>query len=449
MQHLERKETTLYLRDVFLKLGSGLVAFVMNFASGVIVARTLGAEGNGLATLLILTPTMIAAFGSLGIDKANGYLAGSRKRSAQVLLGNSLSWAAMTTLVTGVAYWAAMPLTSNFLSAGGIERPVLGLAFAIVPVALIEMYLQGILWGLNRIPQLSLVSVIRFSSQLALSVILVVILKLGVRGAVIAAIVTPGMCVALYLVFLRNDARVQFGYYRDALKDSLTFGIQVHLGSVMQFLNYRLDMFVVNYFTGTINVGFYAVAVSLAELLWYLPDAAGFVLFPKTASSDPETARQFTPKVARLAVFITGVAAIGLFLVSRPIIATLYTKEFLPSLYPLWILLPGVIALGYSKVIFSDLGGRGKPYYGTLASLLSIAVTVGLDLVLIPRWGIIGAATASSLAYITNAAAAVVFYLKVTGNRLGDVLLIQKSDVEASVNAGRRVMLAMRRSFHG
>ncbi len=449
MRHLQGEEATLYLRDVLLKLGSGVVAFVMSFASGIVVARVLGAQGNGLAALIILTPTMIAALASLGIDKANGYLVGARKWDAQVLLGNSLAVALAITVFAGAVYWVAMPLTARLVLSKGIDRTILGWAFAIVPLALVEMYLQGILWGLKRIPQLSLVSVVRFASQLALNVVLVALLRLGVQGAVIAAIATPGICIVLYMVLLGNEARPRLGCHRGALKASLAFGIQGHLGSVLQFLNYRLDMFVVNYFTGATQVGFYAVAVSLAELLWYLPDAAGFVLFPKTASSQPDAAKRFTPKVARLSVFITGVAACGLLLVSRAVITTLYTARFLPSLYPLWALLPGVIALTYSKVIFSDLGGRGKPYYGSMASLLSLIVTVGLDLALIPRWGIVGAAVASSLAYMTNAALAVAFYLRLTGNTLAEVLVVQKSDIVAGMSVGRGMVLAVRQSLRG
>jgi O-antigen/teichoic acid export membrane protein len=194
---------------------------------------------------------------------------------------------------------------------------------------------------------------------------------------------------------------------------------------------------------GVTSVGYYVVAASVAELIWYLPNAFGFVLFPKTASSDPEEARRFTPKVARLSVFITAVAAFGLFLVSRVLITVLYTEEYLPSLYPLWILLPGAVVLSYSKVLFADLGGRGKPYYGTFASLISLGVTLGLDLLLIPRWGIVGAALASSLAYATNATAALVFYTRLTSNKLSDVLLIQKSDIDSSISAGREMVLTI------
>jgi O-antigen/teichoic acid export membrane protein len=252
----------------------------------------------------------------------------------------------------------------------------------------------------------------------------------------------------LYAFFLRNDVdRLPIGFEKKSLWASLNFGLQAHLGNMFHFLNWRLDLLVVNFFAGAANVGFYVVAATLAELLWYLPDAFGFVLFPKTASSDPETASQFTPKVARLSTFITAVAALGLFLVSRQAISVIYTEEFLPALYPLWILLPGVVALSYSKVIFSDLGGRGKPYYATYASLIAFLVTVVFDFLLIPRWGIIGAAVASSLSYTTNAVLAIAFYVRLTSNRLTDVLFIQKGDVEASYSAGRKMVIAISHSI--
>jgi O-antigen/teichoic acid export membrane protein len=447
VSYSEEGETALYLRDVSLKLGSGVVAFVMNFVYGVVIARALGAEGNGLAALLILIPTMIATFGSLGIDKANGYLAGAKKWSVQVLLGNSLSLATTIGLLIGVAYWVAMPLTLDLLSSKGIDQPIMQLAFAIAPLALIEMYLQGILWGLGRIPQLSLVSIVRFFSQLALSVILVVVLKLGVKGAVIAAIVTPGLCIALYMVFLGNETGLRISCSKNALKDSLAFGVQVHLGSVLQLLNYRLDLLIVNYLLGVISVGYYVVAASLAELIWYFPDACGFVLFPKTASSDPKAATQFTPKVVRVSVFLTAIAAFGLFLVSRWLIATLYKPEFLPAVHPLWALLPGTVCLSLSKVIFSDLGGRGMPYYGTIASLVSLCVTIGLDLVLIPRWGILGAAIASSLSYLTNAFVALAVYSRLTGNTPIEVLFVQRSDLDTGLKVGHDIVLRVRKSL--
>lgn len=441
--------TANYLKNVSLKLSSGIVSFVMNYAVGIITARALGAEGYGMVTVLVLIPTMIAMFGNLGVDKANGYLAGAHKHTVQTLLNNSALLTITISLLVGIAYWAFMPLTIKLVSTGSASKPLLGLVFVAVPFGLLEMYLQGILWGQERIAQLSLVSIVRFFSLLVLNVMLVLVFGLGVLGAVLAAIATPGICAALYLILLRKDVRVEFGWGRNALKDALVFGIQAHLGNVLSFLGSRLDVFIINLFVGVTEVGYYAVAVSLAEMLLHVPMAFAFVLFPKTAASDPETAKRFTPKVARLTGFATLAIAVGLFLASKFLITVLYGEEFAPALYPLWILLPGMVCVGYSQVIFSDLGGRGKPYYGTLAASFALLVTIGIDLLLIPRWGILGAAIASSLSSLTNATVAIIVYMRLTENKLIDVLLIQRRDITTSLQTGREMVLAISQSLRG
>jgi O-antigen/teichoic acid export membrane protein len=436
-----------YLKNVSLKFMSGAVGFVFSTAAGIIVARTLGAKGNGAAVLLILIPTMIAAFSSLGVSNANGYLAGARRHTPQTLLENSLSLTMTVSLLLGIAYWIALPLSMRFLSDSNVSRSMLALAFLLVPLSLLEVYLRGILLGLERIAQLSIVTIVRFSSLLALNVVLVLVLKLGVLGALCAGIATPGICVVLQSFFLRGNARIKLGFDKKALKDTLVFGVQAHVGTILQTFNRRLDVFIVNFFVGATSVGLYTVAVSLTELLWFLPNAFGFVLFPRTASSDLEAAKRFTPKIARLSALITAVAAGGLFLVSRSLITFFYTEEFLPCLYPLWILLPSTVSVSYSQVLFNDLGGRGKPYYGTLASLVAGFVTVVADILLIPRFDIMGAALASSLAYTANAAVAIFAYLAVSGNKLTDVLLIRKGDIGTGLSVGYKIVTSLKQSL--
>ena len=436
-----------YLQNVSLKFVSGAVGFVLSTASGMIVARVLGAEGNGTAVLLLLIPNTIAWFTNLGVGRANGYLVGSKKHTPQTLIGNSLSLVAIISLLTGVACWSAMPLSLQYLSDSSINRPMLTLAFLIVPLALLEMYLEGLLLGLERIAQLSLVTITRFFSLLALNVVLVLIFRLDVWGVLLSAIAASGICAVIYSYSLGNVVRIRPGFNLKALKAALAFGIQGHVGNILHFLNLRLGVFIVNFFAGARSVGLYAVATALAELLPFFSAAFSFVLFPKTASSDAETASRFTPGVVRLSAFVTLTAAVGLFLVSRPLITLFYSEEFLPSLYPLWILLPGVVSLGYAGVIHSDLGGRGKPYYSTYGALVSLFITVGLDLWLIPRWNIIGAALASSAAYTANAVIAAYFYLRVTGTEPANLLLIRKGDIKAGFDAGHEMALSLNQAF--
>jgi stage V sporulation protein B len=439
--------STLYLKNVSLKFVSGGIGFLLSTASGMIVACALGAEGNGTAALLLLIPNMIAWVTNLGVGRANSYLVGGRKHPLQTLVGNSLSLVLIISLLVGPAYWMAMPISLRFLSDSSISRPMLALAFLGVPLALIETYLEGLLLGLERIAQLSLVTIIRFSSLLALNTVLVLVFRLDVWGVLLSAIATFGICSTIYAFFLKGEARMQLSLSLKALKAALVFGLQGHVGNVLHFLNLRLDVFIVSFLAGARSVGIYVVAIALAELLTYFPASFSFVLFSWTASSDHETASRFTPRVVRLSTLITIVAAVGMFLVSRPLITLFYAEEYLPALYPLWILLPGVVSLGYAGVIYSDLGGRGRPDYSTYGALVSLLVTVGLDLWLIPRWNIIGAALASSAAYTANAAMAACFYLRLTGIEPANLLLIRKGDIKAGFDAGHEMALSLSEAF--
>ena len=194
----------------------------------------------------------------------------------------------------------------------------------------------------------------------------------------------------------------------------LSFGLKGHIGNMLQFFNYRLDIFILNGFLGPANVGIYTVSVRLAELLWYLPDAVGFVIFPKAASSRPEDMNAFTPRVFHITLGLTALGALGLALFGRPAINLVFSSVFIGAYVPMLVLLPGVVLLGGAKVLTNEIAGRGYPHYNSLNSGLALILTVILDLVLIPRYGLLGAALASSIAYAAIFLTAIGFYLTVS-----------------------------------
>ena len=132
--------------------------------------------------------------------------------------------------------------------------------------------------------------------------------------------------------------------------------------------------------------------------------------------------------IVRNAVFMTLVGAALMFVVSRQLILVVFGSGMTPALHPLWLLLPGIVTLTAAKVISSYLSGIGKPTYSTYVGAGTVALTVILDLVLIPRFGIEGAAVASSIVY-TLTAATYVWILRVeSGAGLLETLVVRPSD---------------------
>jgi Na+-driven multidrug efflux pump len=94
----------------------------------------------------------------------------------------------------------------------------------------------------------------------------------------------------------------------------------------------------------------------------------------------------------------------------------------------LW-LLPGVLGISISKIIAANLGGIGKPHYATYTSMITIALTILLDILMIPVYSIVGAAIASSIAYLFSTGLLIYWFSKETKIKISEVIIPRKSDM--------------------
>jgi O-antigen/teichoic acid export membrane protein len=106
-------------------------------------------------------------------------------------------------------------------------------------------------------------------------------------------------------------------------------------------------------------------------------------------------------------------------------------REFAGMLGALVCLLPGTIATSVGYVVHSDLAARGAVGRSFISNMVSLAANIGLNVVLIPRYGIVGAAIASSLAYLLNALIACGFFAAIHGLPLRELFIVRGSDVGA------------------
>ena len=417
-----------FTRNVLLTLLTRLTVFALAFVSGVITARALGPSGRGMLTLALLVPFFAERFLNLGVGIANTYLLGKKKYTLQDVLGNSLALVITITLISGPFYLLLVPVLSRTVMAG-VEHSSLLLVSILIPLQLLWTYLICIFLGLQDIDRYNILLVTERGGTLASIVLLVLILRFGVTGAICANILASVVVLGLGLVMLSKRTEIRPIWNPRLLKESVLFGLRGQIGNIVQVFNYRFDVFIINYFLEVDSVGIYSVAVGLAEMLWHIPGASATVLFPQTAAAREKDAKVFTPRVCRNVLLITTILAAGLFVISKPLILFAFTDAYLPALVPLWFLLPGVVALSISKTLFGDLAGRGLVQYSTYSSSVSLIVTVICDLALIPRFGVTGAAVASSIAYGIHALLALFFYTRASGNSLVDTLIPKKGDL--------------------
>ena len=305
------------------------------------------------------------------------------------------------------------------------------IASLIIPFGLINIYSSSILLGSQRTPKAARLWILSSASMIFYLVLFNVVWKQGVMGAVAALVLSTVTVSAVSIAYLLQQARIQFRISKDYLKQTISYGLKAHLGACAQFLNYRLDIFFVQYYLGFTQLGYYTLAVALAELLWDLPFSVSTALFQKVSSSTETDANKLTPLICRNTFFLMLLVTSGVFLLGEVIIRIAYSPAFLPSALPLRILLPGILILSITKVLSGDLSGRGKPIYSTRAALVALFLNIPLNFLFIPKWGIAGAAFASTISYSTQTAVIIFYFIRESQNRLFDLLIIKRRDFVA------------------
>ncbi|MDD5082214.1 MAG: oligosaccharide flippase family protein [Dehalococcoidales bacterium] len=416
-----------FIRRAAITFATQITTIILGIIAGIIIARALGPTGKGIYTLYILVPTLLAAVGNLGVGLANVYLGGSKQQGWDDLIANSL--------ISGIAL--GIPLTLIFAGYYLVSRPaflqeldpqLVLMTAGMLPFSLLTLFFSHILLGQNRIKEYNLVTLLPNAVSLILLSVLLLVLKMDVVGAILAWAVATVVTTVLSMLLVYRRSKLKWRFQPAVFKESIKFGVKGYLVNVIQLFNYRFDMILVALFMSATFVGYYSISVSLAEALWLLPGAVGTVIFAQTPGLSAEESNKLTPVICRNTLFITLVSAALLFVLGKYIILLMIGPDFLPALQPFWILLPGMVAGSVWKVLGNEIAGRGKPQINTIASAVALAVHIPLNLVLVPRIGIVGAALAMSVAYTVTAVMLLIYFRRISGSSLVNSVLVRPGD---------------------
>ncbi|APV45150.1 Membrane protein involved in the export of O-antigen and teichoic acid [Dehalogenimonas formicexedens] len=417
-----------FTRNTFYTLLTKVFILVSGALATIIIARWLGPEGKGIYSLIVLIPALLAMAGDLGLGIANTYYGRTKRYSIEQLTANSLTQALTIGTVVTTAFLAYyFILQPKFLES--VEAVYIILACLTVPLKLFTVYLSCIVLGQYRLSAYNLISLIYNSASVILTAAALIVFNLGIGGMVYAFVLIELTGMIITLLMLRSHVHIRFGFDFAVFSNLLGYGIRGYIGNLVQFLNYRLDLLMIAFFLDAASIGYYSVAVAGAEVLFYLPGAVGTVVLARTPGISVEQANSSTPIICRNTLVISLVSALFLLIFAHIAVEILFGEEFLPAVMPLWLLLPGAVAMSIYKVLGNEMAGRGKPGLLVKASLLGLSINIILNLLLIPRLGIEGAAIATTVAYILIGFVALVIFSKNTGLAMRACVFIDANDL--------------------
>lgn len=424
---------------VVLTAASNLATLAVTTLTTVLLARLLGPAGNGVYAIAITVVVLASTIGNLGVSAATVHFVAARRFPVAGVLGDNLvlgTWLGLLTGATGALFVTV--LASRLYQ--GVPLSNFFVALVALPFLLTSSYVSSVLTGMQRFRTVNAMNLLGKLCLLVAIVVTAVLAGPTPAAMLVAFVLAAALGLGIALLAARRVTEgLRFarlpGYRRAALR----FGAQAHVGNVAAFLMYRVDVLMVGAMLGARSAGVYAVAVAVAEVLWFISNAASTVLFPRVSSGGDDQDPNLTVLVTKTVLWVSAVAALGVAAGGERLITTLYSPAFAEAMGPLLALLPGVVALAAARVLANDVAGRGKPMYNAVAATGALALNIGLNFVLIPQIGVKGAAVASSVAYAVVLAVSILSYHRLSGVRVHLLLVPTAADVTAYRRSFRRL----------
>jgi O-antigen/teichoic acid export membrane protein len=211
-----------------------------------------------------------------------------------------------------------------------------------------------------------------------------------------------------YLIFYKSTAI-------DLLKDSWPL---IFSGGVLM-IQARIDQVMIKEMLGSLEVGYYSVAMRLIEAVAFIPMLLKSSLYPSIQSAKIQSKALYQDRLLnfyRLNFLFFLVLAIPIFIFAEPIIVLLFGIEYQPA---------GVLlALLSIRLFFANMGVARGTYivtenlmkFSMLTMILGTIVNIYLNYLLIPNYGARGAIVATIVSFFTTIYLVDIFYSKTRHN---------------------------------
>lgn len=412
---------------------------VLGLAASVVLARWLTVEDRGLFAVATTLGATIVALARLGLPSSAVFRIRSIGAPPASVATTTFALGIGLALVLMVACAAFEPwISRRLLDSAPAVVLYLGIA-TVLPPMLLQLG-AGLARGMDRF---ALSNAHTLATNLAglLAVIGALTLRPGDLVTALLAFAASRMLLAsLFVVAVLRVTGWSRTLDRGELAGGLRFALKSYLQSLAGQIHERVDILLLALLLEDAQaVALYTIAVGVVDRLKVIPEAISTALFPRISGVPPAEAARFTSSVARHALVSVGLVLVGLALVAPWLLPLLYGEAYAASVAPFLILLPAMAFHSLYHVVARYFMAVDRQQINIVAQALSLVANIGLNLLLIPRLGIVGAALASLASYTLETVLITSVFLRESGLRADQMLRPRAGDLAAYRSLGARL----------
>jgi len=383
----------------FRVIGAGL-----GLISSIVIARLYGAELLGIVAMLDASLMLVTILAMLGTNTAilrliPEHLVKYSPASAFNVYRKTLYLVIGASLLTGVVFFScASPIADKVFN-----KPHLSFFFALTAVFVVFKTLM--LLNTEAVRGLRLIRTFSFMQIMPHGFNLLLLLLLGLLVSTRYVPVYAQLC-AYALTGILGWAIMEYAFKKRmapqdivhsmTAREILFISLPMLMTSMMVFIIGQTGILMLGIFRPEADVGYYAIAVKLATLTSFMLQAVNSMAGPRFSElfSLNKTDELFyvARKSAKLIFWITSPILLGLIVFGKPILSVAFGATFSMAYPALVILVIGqfVHSISGATGLFMNMIGKQKTFHNIM--FLTLIANVVLNLLLIPKYGIYGAA---------------------------------------------------------
>jgi O-antigen/teichoic acid export membrane protein len=397
-------------RNALARLAAEMAGLVLGTAGAVVTARWLGPSNKGVLSSLLFLSGLLMQICSLGLGDAAIVLIGQKRASPQQAMSASLGALVASSLAGMALLWliAAIVFSENW---NEVKAAVL-VSCVGVPIGACSGLLSHMLNSRELVVWTSAVVIGVASVTTGGLWAFLVLMNMSVLGGVLAGVLaSAGGVVILTRLVRRLRLRLSVVWSPQYLRGALRFGAVIQASYLLVMLSGRLDLLFVYTLSGRSAAGHYSVALTLGTVLTTAPFALSYASFPRLARLEEADAEAFALGVCRMGLAAALLLGACMLLLIPLLVPALFGEAYVAAVGPALILVPTGLLWSEQWLVCRAAAARGDPKLLLWSFGTSVGVMSVLDVVLIPAFGIAGAAMAAAVASAAGLALCLTRYL--------------------------------------
>ncbi len=408
--------------------------------AGVFITRMLGPEGRGLYAIFYADVSLFTTVLGFSINTAITHFKAKDVFAETKLLSVSLLFSLITVLLSLIIVfvWMNMPFADLLFPVESITSGYILLFIIFIILEQVNTVYSSLFQGARRFDVVNKVLFFNSIFNLVLFGSAFVLHQYGIIEAQIEfVLIIAGLVLFMNALQWHRHFGKTFVYsfnlrlkWESEIKPFFSFMGLGHLSNIINFLNYRLVLWVMVYYLDNGQIGVFALGAGLAQMLNFISNPLNQVLMPFLSAEKEVNRLSLFKRFARVhftVILFLGIVAMFL---AGPLIPLIYGVEFEESATIFYFIFFGVLLSSQSRYIASYFISEDKLLLNLLATLFGFLLTFGFSILLVKNFGINGAAIAQTITYTGIFLFVYIAMLRFTKHKLLNIFIVTRSDID-------------------